>query len=389
MRIEKGNLYHGLVLFFMAMSIISLPLALLNKIHLGAVEFSVSYLFLFGILFSVVAHSATHIRRDFGGRFSLSCAMSVGLLLTVVFFAIVNGIDAKLLTCFFLWTFFTLFGISLSDTLLAKFGKMIHRVAFVVVVIGLVFYYINIPLIDLEAIGSDLYFTNDDGHYRAASVFMNPNSFGYYLVFYFCTMFFRKTAWTASGMIVFALALAALQFSGSRSALLAFALLLLIVAFQRIRPVERFYAYGAMNVAMVVCFALILLFASQIVSYDVRFEKWDMALEIFSQRWQFVICGMPPEITLENLGLVFSDNMFLAILFRLGIFGFAFFLSFYIYLIYSSMRILAADHSAPKPYAAFLIVSSILMFYSNFLFFFPIVMLHGIAAGVVISRRHG
>jgi hypothetical protein len=388
LKIEKASLYHGMILFFMALSIISLPLALLKKINVGGLEFSVSYLFLVGILASVVVHSVLHIRMDLGGRLNLGGAMSVGLLLTVVFFAIVSGIDGKFLTCFLLWTFFTLFGMSFSRNLLAKFGTLIQLVAFVVVVIGLVFYYVNIPLIDLEAIGSDLYFMNDSGHYRAASVFMNPNSFAYYLIFYFCFMLFRNKTWTISGAVGFVLALAALYFSGSRSAFIAFGLLLLVVALQRLRPVERFYAYGALKVMMAVSFALIMLFSGQLFSYDVRLEKWYFALEIFLRQWQFVLGGIPSEIPLEKLGLVFSDNMYLAILFRLGAFGFVYFLLYYIYLIASSVKILASGDLARKPYAAFLVVSSIFMFYSNFLFFFPIVMLHGIAVGVVTSRRN-
>ncbi|WP_152598790.1 hypothetical protein [Janthinobacterium sp. RA13] len=115
-----------------------------------------------------------------------------------------------------------------------------------------------------------------------------------------------------------------------------------------------------------------------------------MALDIFFGNYEYLLKGIPFSVPLYSQGITFSDNMFLYILFRLGFFGFFGFFVFYISVLKKSCTILANEsaHSQSAPYAMYFLVSSISMFYSNFLLFYPIMILHGIAVGVVLQEKN-
>jgi hypothetical protein len=141
------------------------------------------------------------------------------------------------------------------------------------------------------------------------------------------------------------------------------------------------------NAFMVFIFIVLLTFSDRLFDFDIRFEKWDLALNIFISKYNYLFFGVPENIPLIKNGVSFSDNMFLTFLFRIGIIGFSLFSLFYLKILMRSIVIIAGTSVEKKIYAAFLMTSSILMFYSDFLYFYPIMLLHGISAGVVLRRN--
>jgi O-antigen ligase len=273
-----------------------------------------------------------------------------------------------------------------DEALVERFARLMCWLGTVSAILGIVLYSINIPLIDLEAAGSDQYFVDSFGHYRASSIFLNPNSFAYFLMFYVCFSLFGKHEASKRRWLAVVCVVVAFLLSGSRSALAAVGFLLILRMIMSFAPRFRFPLLMVGSVSLLAVLVALIAMADLFVGKDIRFEKWSFSLDIFFKQMQRVYLGMPEDIPLEKLGLHFSDNMFLTILFKLGAVGAAIFATYYLFIMFRAIFSLAYGSRTMRPFAAYLLGSTVLFFYSNFLYFYPMVLIHGVAAGLLLVR---
>ncbi|MFA9438486.1 O-antigen ligase family protein [Uliginosibacterium sp. sgz301328] len=378
-----------LLLIALALSILTLPLVLLTKVSVGSSQFSVSYLFICVVL-GWTALAALHRisprqRSTLGG----AAALPAAFFFTVVLYTIANGVDTAFLMNMLFWIGASYLGLLMDPDLARKLAKQMRAITFFAAILGIFLYVVNFPLLDIESLASDMYFVNDWGHYRAASIFLNPNSFAYFLVFSFCIYLFGPDRLNMWRILSLACGLVAFVLTGSRSGFIALAVLVCFWMARWLRPGPRFILYSITNLALLSLLVILVILSEYLVGYDVRFEKWAFSVELFLRSQEFWLTGMPVDVQLENLGMFFSDNMFLTFLFRMGVFGFLFFGLYYLYILWRAMQCLIWGEPTARPFAAFSIVCSILLFYSNFLYLYPLVLLHGIAVGQVLRAEKG
>jgi hypothetical protein len=369
------------------MSVLTLPLALVQKVSIGSVEFSASYLFMGGILAWIPLRALFQLPKNVAQRLPASTVLPVVMVGLVVFLGVFNGFDIRFVQSIVLWVLFTFLGMQISDeALVERFARLMCWLGTVSAILGIVLYSINIPLIDLEAAGSDQYFVDSFGHYRASSIFLNPNSFAYFLMFYVCFSLFGKHEASKRRWLAVVCVVVAFLLSGSRSALAAVGFLLILRMIMSFAPRFRFPLLMVGSVSLLAVLVALIAMADLFVGKDIRFEKWSFSLDIFFKQMQRVYLGMPEDIPLEKLGLHFSDNMFLTILFKLGAVGAAIFATYYLFIMFRAIFSLAYGSRTMRPFAAYLLGSTVLFFYSNFLYFYPMVLIHGVAAGLLLVR---
>lgn len=386
-KIRKSLMF--LTFFFFLLSVISMPMALFDKFTIAGSEFSASYIFVFCMILTFLLFSLSSIKKNFPVEIDNNVLCITVLAFNFLFFSLLNEPDGGFFLGISFWIISIFIGLNMNISGIAKFLKIIFFLAWILSIVGLVLYFLNVPLLDLKTAGRELYFLNSNGYYRASSVFLNPNSFAYFLVFYFC-IFSTSINFNIRNFSVFLIVLFAFYFSESRSAMLSLFLIFLFSIFAKVKPTNLSKKLYTINVFILLALLFLLLLSGSLFSYDIRFEKWHMALDIFFGNYEYLLKGIPFSVPLSSQGVTFSDNMFLYILFRLGFFGFFGFFIFYIFLVKKSCMILAyEDHqSQSAPYAMYFLVSSVSMFYSNFLLFYPIMILHGIAIGIVLQEKN-
>lgn len=388
--LNKGRLYAAALLLTLALSIVSMPLVLLQKIQVGGGSFSISYVFVAAGIAVAALYRLRHLGRSMDFKVERTSAQLAGLFLLIAGASLVNGANQKFLISMTFWMIAILVGRSIPVVGQWRLTTGMEWLAVALALVGIGLYHLNLPLFDFEEMASDMYFMNDNGFYRASSVFLNPNSFAYFLVFYLCLAARRPRPHGWGTLIGCAIAVVAMWLSDSRSATLSCTVIVLALCLRRIRPVYARLVYHAFNGTLLTLFAVLLMFAGSLYAFDIRFEKWHMALGMWSSQLEYWLLGIPNAVPIERNGITFSDNMFLELLFRLGLFGFLYFLCFYLVMLGRSVAILCGDSieaKAAAPYALFILASSIPMFYSNYFYFYPVVVLHGLAAGIVLRTR--
>jgi len=387
LKVNGERVAYWMLFFCIGMSVLTLPLALVQKVSIGSVEFSASYLFMGAILAWTPLRALFHLPKNIWKRLPASTLTPVIMVGLVAFFGVFNGFDVRFLQSIVLWVLFTFLGMQMNDdALVERFARLMCWLGAVSAILGVVLYLINIPLIDLEAAGSEQYFVDSFGHYRASSIFLNPNSFAYFLMFYLCVSLFgehetSKRSWFATACVIVAFLL-----SGSRSALAALGFLVLLRLIMSFAPRFRFPLLMVGNVALIAVLVGLISMADLFIGKDIRFEKWSFSLDIFFKQVQRVYLGIPEDIPLEKLGLHFSDNMFLTILFKLGGVGASVFATYYLFIMFRAIVTLAYGSRTMRPFTAYLLGSTVLFFYSNFLYFYPMVLIHGVTTGLLLVR---
>ncbi|OEZ84894.1 hypothetical protein JAB6_23280 [Janthinobacterium sp. HH104] len=386
-KIRKSLIFF--IFFFFLLSVISMPMALLDKFTIAGSEFSASYIFVFCMILTFLVFALSSIRKNFPIEIDKNFLCVIALAFNFLFFSLLNEPDGGFFLGISFWIISIFIGLNIDTLSETKFLKIIFFLAWTLSIVGLILYFLNLPLLDLKTAGRELYFINSNGYYRASSVFLNPNSFAYFLVFYFC-IFSTSRKYDIKHCAVFLIVFLAFYFSESRSAMLSLFLIFLFAIVVKTRPANLSGKLYFLNIAILLALFFLLLLSGDLFSYDIRFEKWHMALDIFFGNYEYLLKGIPFSVPLSSQGITFSDNMFLYILFRLGFFGFLGFFVFYISILKKSCTILANEstHSQSAPYAMYFLVSSVSMFYSNFLLFYPIMILHGIVVGVVLQEKN-
>lgn len=356
------------------------PTVLFYKIGLNGTEFGISYIFFAAFflvsIFFLLKNCAWVLKTK-------PVSILILLLLYATFLSSRVGGGAIIGLSFVLLSVF--YATSLNYRGQTIFEKLIFLLGVIVCVIGWWLYKNNVPLFDPLATGSDLYFMTEDDIYRAMSVFMNPNSFGYFLVFLFCialTIERPNIFFFLLGLIIFGYMLIA---TGSRSSQAAVVLACLMRAMFLLKPRLRNISVRFLLGIVVVGLFAILISLSALSEIDVRAERWISGWEVYRRNIEWIVFGVPNEIDLGYRDITFSDNFFLLLLYRAGIFGFFLFLVFYFTVIRMALRVVCGNVSPlERGSALFLLASLIPMFFSNFLLFVPINAFWGIALGLTI-----
>jgi hypothetical protein len=366
-----------------------MPLAIVQKISIGGAEFSASYLFMASVIAWVFLRSLLHLPKLGLGVIPATGVAPLILIAIMVVYGVFNGFDSRFVMAILLWAVFIYLGMLLPHIYLKRYSRLMTWLAVATAILGIVLYAVNIPLIDLESAGSDQYFVDSWGHYRASSLFLNPNSFGYFLLYYICVRLFGTNGSEKLSILGFLSVMAALVLSGSRSAWATCVFIITLRIIISLAPRLRTPLLFGVNIVLLTLLAILIALSDLFVAQDIRFEKWGFSLDIFSKSAEQIFTGIPEHIPLEKLGIYFSDNMFLTFLFKFGVVGFLVFAAFYIVIVYRSIVVLVQGAPELRPFAAYLLGASVMFFYSNFLYFYPMVLMHGVAAGVLLGRGSG
>lgn len=382
MKISKSEFNYNFSFLFLWMMIFTMPLTLLFKINFIGIEFSVSYIFL------VLFISISILSYLFMIRFELSFFRKrVFLSFFISFFlfslnSLYQGLDIKYFIFIFTFIVSIVIGYLYSELIQKYFQKQFNNIVYILVLIGLILYYFNIPVFDFETTGSELYFTNSSGYYRLSSILLNPNSFAYLLLLYFAFFLYSKKNIVNS--IFFVIVLISFVLTESRSALIGLVVIFTIYNYQYIK--QKMLLFRISIVIILLAFTLLLVFTSHslLVDYDIRFLKFSIALEYIFSSLEYFLFGVPFGISIENNGISFSDNMFLYLILKMGFLPFVLLMYGYFYSIFKASHILFITNDLRlKPYALFLIGTLLPMFFSNLLLFSPIHVLIGLSIGVL------
>jgi len=358
-------------------AILLYPLAIIYKIS----DFSVSYLFVLVIMLLAGVRFLYYINN-------LNSLYILSFYLIILF--IINFINIKFF--FFMFTFILFIVIGFNYKMYFINKKVIKKFinfSFVISIIGIILYFLKIPLFDFKIAGSEKYFMLSNGYYRAMSIFLNPNSFAYFIIFAFSLMlfygkyiFFNKY-YRKLYYIVF---LFSLYIAYSRSAILSMVLILIVYGIYRfkISRKNKLLILFFMLIMLISFFMFLLSSRELFYNYDIRFLKIDIAIDYLTKNFYHFIFGYPHYINIKKNGISFSDNMFLYFFLRGGMILFILISFIYLKAILKSIIIIILKR-IEIGYAVYLFSSIPLMFFSNFILFFPNVILFAISIGVILK----
>ena len=213
---------------------------------------------------------------------------------------------------------------------------------------------------------------------------MNPNSFAYYLLLFFSIYIYSNK--TILNSFLFLIIVYVLFLTESRSALLGLLLILLIYSYKIFKQNKQLTILTICSIGLIFLTIFLLSTNPILINYDIRFEKISIAIEYIGSSIFFFLTGIPKDIAIIKNNISFSDNMFLYMFLKMGLFSFSFFLFGYIYTLIKAIRILnLTNNIAIKPYAIFFISTLFPMFFSNLLLFSPVYILIALSIGVIIK----
>jgi len=371
-----------LVVSFFWVLVFSPPLSLLYKVSFGSFDFSVAYLLL--IFYFLVFLFLYLLNPLLGSRQFKKRVMvfSLASLFLCYISELGSGFDPVFIFFYSAFVFSIFVGFWFRDYFVSCFNDWIACITFLAVLVGLYFYYQGIPLFNTEYAGGESYFMNENGRYRLTSVLLNPNSFAYFLIFYFSFYLYGEKGWGKNIVCIFVFF--SLFITESRTGGLAFLLSLFVFSLQYFKQKKMLMKLSVAGILVILTLLLFFSYSKILLEYDIRFHKNLISYEyIFSSASNFLV-GVPTEITVEKDGVVFSDNMFLEFFISTGGVSLLVFIYFYIYSLFLSISILCTpQRESVKPFAIFVISSLPMMFFSNFLMFFPLNIILGVSIGVV------
>lgn len=385
MYISKVHLNKLIVRFVLPLIVLSTPASIIYKLNISGFELSISYFFLallfFLSLFSLAFSSA---RRHMRGSSDLIVFLSFALLIPFAFHNL-NGLDLKFVAFYCAFVFSIVVGASLSDVLTAELRATVYWLVYISVAIGLGFYYLNIPMFDLEVAGGINYFTNEDGRYRLTSVLLNPNAYAYFLLVYFS--FFAISSNSIINILMAVIVFIAFLLTESRSAMLSLVVIVSLRLLLKVRYRKYFFAIYVTIVVILMFVLISMSWSSVLTSLNIRFEKYQIALDYIFLTPLYFWAGVPADVSVQRSGVYFSDNMFLLIFLELGFLGFLLFVFVYLKSLYRACSILAnRQFGIVRYHAIFLLSSPPVMFFSDYLMFFPLFLFLGLSIGVVAQQ---
>lgn len=360
------------------------PTALVYKASVLGEEFSISYFFYAIFFFLGFLGGIRKFRFLLRGNLVSLCYLAL-ILLVAYSLVFRSGDNATVLLALLFTALSILYGLGLFWSVDAGFSKLILSTGFFLCFIGLILFEYNLPLFDPVVTGSALYFMDENGVYRAMGVFMNPNNFGYFLVFMGCILLSFKKIRPIYRLVACVLLIYLILATGSRSSVAAGVFVCVIHVLSSCFRKKSGLLLKVILMTTVVFMMFVLFNLDNFLDFDVRARKWIVGWEIFTGSIDYIILGVPGSIDLKIFDDSFSDNLFLLFLFRLGLIGFTLFLVFYFSTIAMAINSLKNNPGfIERAMALYVISTLILMFISNFLVFVPANILFGISVGVLM-----
>lgn len=382
MKISKLKLNYNFSFLFLWLMILTIPLSLLFKVNFIGIEFSISYIFLIFFIFISIVMYLFFIKFELkfltNKVFLLFSFSFLFLLCTNSFY---NELDIKFLLFLVTFIFSFIVGYLYSKLIQNYFQRQFSNLIYILVLIGLILYYFNIPLFDFNILDSELYFVNSYGYYRLSSILLNPNNFAYMLLLYFTFYVYSKKK---ESIIIFSLVLAAFLLTESRSAFMGLLIIYIFYNYQYFKQKVVLNIISLIGIFLLFIFLLIFTNNDFLINYDIRFIKFSIALDYIFYSIEYFFFGVPFIIDIQKDGITFSDNMFLYLMLKMGFFAFFLFIFGYISSIFKASVVLSQKNNLRiKPFALFLISTLLPMFFSNLLLFSPIYILIAISIGVL------
>lgn len=367
-----------LLTYFLYFSILLYPLSIFYK-FLG---YSISYIFILFILFISLIRLIIYIK-------SLSLFYILGIYL--LYLLVNNIINIKFLFFMFMFILFIVIGFNYKRFFVKKkFIKSFIKFSVIISIIGIVLFFLKIPLFDFKVAGSSKYFMLSNGYYRAMSIFLNPNSFAYFIIFSISLLlFYGKYLFSKKMYLIYLIIyLFSLYISYSRSAIFSMSLIFVIYFIYKLKIPKNlkliFYIFILVFLFNIFCFLIIN--RELFFNVDIRFLKIDIALDFIKNNFYNFIFGYPYNVSINKNGISFSDNMFLYFFLRGGVILFIIFNYIYIIALLKSIKFIVLKKTEIG-YAVYLFSTLPLMFFSNFLLFFPNIILFSISIGIILNRR--
>ncbi len=386
--LSKRILLTRLLSYLLVLFIVSIPTVLIYKITVSGQEFSISYLILLMFLtFPIYSYIfKLQILEIF---FKKNIFILLFLIIYSILLAIYKGVDINFMKFMLFFFFSCLIGYKYYYIFTSfKFVNLFIKLSIILSLFGIVLYYLKLPLFDFKTAGTDLYFMNSDGYYRAMSIFLNPNSFGYFLVFSISLLLMHKkfiskfTYYTYSLIMFFAMYL-----TYSRSATLSLLLILLIYFIRHIFKKQTSIFIIIMMLTSLVVMSIVLLINLQFFYfYNVRFEKWNVAFT-FLNNLEYFLIGTPIDMKIIKNSISFSDNMFIYLILKEGFLFLLLFLFLFYKITIKSIKIFLRENSYFSGYAIYIISLFIPMMFSNYLLFYPSSILTAISIGIISKYR--
>lgn len=364
------------------MAALIMPFAIIKKVSIGEISFGLHNLFLLGFVLLSLLHLFRFLaaKRNFSKNW-IYISLVIFLMMCPI---VLNPGSQSILILLFYIAFAA--GYQLNIIKLNNWGE---NLSVLIMIVGLIQWYLNIPLFDPEVAGSDLYFMTADDLYRISSVFLNPNSFAYWLILYLviavaciCEEFkIYRAVFIMAGLFL-------LYKTDSRSAFSALVLYFLYLFVYEILRSWLIIFHALVLVALSVSLIYVIFMSAEIFNYDIRFEKWSIGLSYWYENYESILFGVPNSVVLEKYGISFSDNMIIYLLCRYGLIYFMVSVVSYIILQTRSLRVLAKSPIDFQEFTIFIIpiVTLPMLMLSDFLFFSPTALIFGVYFGAVCRR---
>lgn len=383
------KLSERLFFIFLSLFIFTLPTVLVYRIG-GENGVSIAYLFLMLMVFLFIP---SIIQKIFKKNYTYSSIFFVLWFFWIIITTFINGgVEAIYLLSVIVVISSFLF--ALNGRIGEYFFIKLLSLSMILSLIGIILFYAKIPLIDFSIAGNDQYFSiGHEGYFRAMSLFTNPNAFGYYLIFSIPVLIsLRKSIGKLYFYFNLLLFIFALLLTTSRSSIASIVMLIPIYAilyFAKNYQIRKIFL-NTVFLFLLLCFIIILLNLQNLEWLDVRFIKWQSVFNFYDMNLEYIFTGSPFGTDLIYMDQYFSDNMYLDIFIKNGLIGLlCFFLALW-FIMTKAIHILVKSKKYRNYEVAcsyFMLLTLIPLFFSNFLIFFPISVLFGIASGVVI-RAH-
>lgn len=377
-QIYSSKLYLNFM-FYITLITLFMPSALFTKINMGSTSFGFHYVGL--VLFLIFM--TCKARAIFTKVHMLSLSTILFYLLFCVTFN--HELDLKYVISYLTYSYcFSIGHFNAKNGFIQQDSRTIYmaRVLLLVTcIVGLLFYFLNIPMFDLEYAGSTNVFLMENGKYRAASLFLNPNGFAYFILPFIISILVNlKERRKYFDVFIFILAITSVWSSDSRSTLIAFLLVVILLVSRSILGKKSIYVFILLGLG-----AFIALWGmwADIQEYDIRYAKYSLAFDYALLYVQNLFVGFPSNEFVSDTEITFSDNLFIYMIVKQGIIGSTIFFSTLAISVIKAFRIF---NSTTKNITAlscslFTIVLPIVFLLSDTINFYPVNMLIGYALG--------
>jgi len=214
-----------------------------------------------------------------------------------------------------------------------------------VIFLGIILYWLNIPLFDPEFAGSESYFS-EQGKYRAMSTLVNPNAFGYFVIV-FLIFNINDNKYTLKKIFLLVLCFYTILITKSRSSLIIFIYLFMKFYLEffyykfknNFRDYSKYTKYCIISINVILIILIVytgfFYISNQLIKFEdiitnIRWKKWKVALIFIFKNSKTFLIGNPFGTTFNQGSISFSDNYMLHIFLEYGVIGLILFCWFYL-----------------------------------------------------------